>query len=144
MGRLFAALLPLADAQGLEVRIQVALFDTAGWVPSGFETPDLMVFQPQLRRDWGVDGPALLVVEVASPGDDTYARLPFYSRIGVRELVIVDQERKLARCWRDGPDGLVEMAPGPDRWLALDSLPLRLRTATGRLHLRGDMTEAVI
>lgn len=33
---------------------------------------------------------AAIVVEIVSPGDETYAKLPFYARRGVEEVLIVD------------------------------------------------------
>jgi Uma2 family endonuclease len=36
---------------------------------------------------------AALVVEVVSPGDETYAKLPFYAKHNVDEVLIVDSEK---------------------------------------------------
>jgi Uma2 family endonuclease len=37
---------------------------------------------------------AALVIEVVSPGDETWEKLPFYAAHGVEELLIVDPERR--------------------------------------------------
>ena len=50
------------------------------------------------RRDQVIDEGlvgAQLVVEVRSPGDDSYAKLPFYAERGVTEVRIVDKDRRL-------------------------------------------------
>lgn len=60
-----------------------------------YRVPDIAVF---LRRGGAEDldshwrGPADFLVEVTSPGDQTRERLPFYGRLGVRELLIVDRD----------------------------------------------------
>ncbi len=48
---------------------------------------------------------AVLVVEVVSPGDETYAKLPFYAKHAVEEVVIVDPRTRSVSWLRlDGPD----------------------------------------
>lgn len=42
---------------------------------------------------------AAVVVEVLSPGDETLAKLPFYSARGVREVLVVDPGARAVRCW---------------------------------------------
>jgi Uma2 family endonuclease len=37
---------------------------------------------------------AALVVEIASPGDETWEKLPFYAKHGVNEVVVVDPEKR--------------------------------------------------
>jgi Uma2 family endonuclease len=37
-------------------------------------------------------GPADFLVEVISPGDRTREKLPFYARLGVRELLVIDRQ----------------------------------------------------
>lgn len=46
---------------------------------------------------WG--GPDL-VLEILSPGDDSYEKLPFYAERGVREVLIVDPETRRPELWR--------------------------------------------
>lgn len=43
-----------------------------------------------------------LVVEVTSPGDKTHEKLPFYESLGVKEVLIVDQETSRPEIWRAG------------------------------------------
>jgi Uma2 family endonuclease len=43
-----------------------------------------------------------LVVEVKSPGDKTHEKLPFHDSLGVREVLIVDQETGRPEIWREG------------------------------------------
>ena len=68
-----------------------------------YRVPDLAVLLPgSLDRYRGVliaGGPDLLV-EVRSAGDETYEKVPFYGRIGDRELLVVDAETKRVECFR--------------------------------------------
>ncbi|HKB15342.1 MAG TPA: Uma2 family endonuclease [Planctomycetota bacterium] len=63
-----------------------------------FRIPDVVVLLPGsiplLKRGLFVAGGPDLVVEVRSPGDETDEKVPFYGRIGVRELLVVDAETK--------------------------------------------------
>jgi Uma2 family endonuclease len=46
-------------------------------------------------RRWGTWEPtAPLVVEIVSPGDETWQKLPFYAAHGVDEVLIVDPEKR--------------------------------------------------
>jgi Uma2 family endonuclease len=84
-----------------------------GW-DKNFRDPDVVVVLKGSRAvDCGthwMGGPDFLV-EVQSPGDDTEEKLPFYSQLGVRELLIVHRDTRQLRLLR--PDGrqLVEVGP---------------------------------
>jgi len=46
----------------------------------------------------------VIVVEVLSPDDETFAKLGFYAARGVQELVVADPQERSVRLWqlRDG------------------------------------------
>ena len=103
-----------------------------------FRVPDIVV---ALKNGQAVDcgtywfgGPDFLV-EIESPGDDTANKLPFYSEIRVRELLIIHRDsRKLTLLRHDG-DELAEVAPVTfqgGKWLRSEVLPLAFRRKTGR------------
>src|SRR5262245_43086779 len=81
-------------------------------------------------------GPDFLV-EIQSPRDDTDLKVPFYSQIEVRELLIVQRDsRRLSLLRHDGSE-LVRVQPSlveGKRWLVSDVLPLAFR----RRVVRGD------
>ena len=83
------ALLPLAREKGLVAMHEAGLFrpDTEG---TDFRVPDLVYARPEQVSDRGVEGRAELVVEVLSPGDETYDKLPFYAEMGVQEVLVAD------------------------------------------------------
>ncbi len=60
-----------------------------------YRAPDVVVFLQNTaaeNRDTHWRGAADFVVEVASPGDLTREKIPVYSRISVRELLIVERQ----------------------------------------------------
>jgi Uma2 family endonuclease len=65
-----------------------------GW-EYNYRVPDVAVFLSgtkavDCRTHWR--GPADLLVEITSPGDRVRDKLPFYSRLGVRELLVLTRK----------------------------------------------------
>ena len=90
-------------------------------------------------------GPDFLV-EIESPDDDIEKKLPFYSKVGVRELLIVDRDTRVLRLFRltDGNLTLVgQSEPGKAVWLATTVLPLafRWRANRSKLHIEVKRTD---
>ena len=133
--RLLRTLGPLADAAGLELQPETGLFDRERPLERDYRVPDLIAFQEELRIPAGVSGPAELVIEIRSPGDDSLLKIPYYSRLGVGELVVVERDTKQVRRWVAGEAGLVEVEPGDGGWHALRALPVRLRGVAGGLEV---------
>lgn len=80
---LFLVLGPLAKRRGLLPFIETGLFAVA----DDYRVPDQLHCRPEQCSERGAEG-AELVVEVRSPDDETYAKLDFYARCGVREMLI--------------------------------------------------------
>jgi len=59
-----------------------------------WRVPDQVHCRPDDLIEAGVTS-AELVVEVRSPGDDSYAKLPFYAARGVTEVLIVHEDRRV-------------------------------------------------
>jgi Uma2 family endonuclease len=73
------------------------------------------------------------VIEVESPGDDTEEKVPFYSEIGVRELLVIHRDRRTLRLLRHDGEALVEVparALEGRQWLVSEVLPLAFRRTT--------------
>ena len=67
-----------------------------GW-PDDYRIPDLVLLTPerfQIDRDEYFDGAPTVVVEIRSRGDETIEKLPFYAKIGVPEVWIIDRDTK--------------------------------------------------
>jgi Uma2 family endonuclease len=88
---LVVALAPLAKARGLVISYETGLF-RPGVGDSDYRVPDLVVARPQDVVRKGVEGRAELVVELRSPGDETYDKLGFYADLDVQEVLVIDPE----------------------------------------------------
>jgi Uma2 family endonuclease len=108
-----------------------------GW-EYNHRVPDLLVV---LNNSRAVDcdthfygGPDFLV-EIQSPGDDTEEKVPFYGKIGVRELLIIHRDKRTLRLLRLEGEELVLVKPTlleGKEWLASAMLPLAFRRTVSR------------
>jgi hypothetical protein len=115
-----------------------------GWEKK-FRGPDLVVV---LNGGKAVDcgthwmgGPDFLV-EIQSPGDETEEKIPFYSEIKVRELLIIHRDTRELRLYRyDGnelaPEGLTDFQGG--KWLVSQVVPLAFRKKGGKKSPRTEV-----
>lgn len=90
---LFRVLAPLAETLGLSPYCEST--GVYADVETDWRVPDQVYARAHHEIDDGVTG-AELVVEVRSPGDESYAKLPFYAKRGITEVLIVDRERHVA------------------------------------------------
>lgn len=90
LGRLLA---PRAQRAGLAVTTQ---FNLGG--PSDYRVPDGGLHRSPSTGVY-VDT-AAMVIEVMSPGDETMAKLGFYARHGVAEVLVADPTSQTVRLWQ--------------------------------------------
>ncbi len=98
---LMALLRPLARRAGL---VSTGPFNLGG--PDDFRVPDgglhrgdpTEIFLPT----------AAVVVEVLSPHDETYEKLPFYAKRGVAEVIVADPEARAVGIWRVAESAFTE------------------------------------
>jgi Uma2 family endonuclease len=86
-----------------------------------------------------VDGPAEVVVELLSPGDETYDKLDFYADLGVGEVLVVHPAERTVELFvlRGGRHVLVQA--GPDGRVRSDGLGATFAPAPGpRLAISWD------
>jgi Uma2 family endonuclease len=103
-----------------------------------YRVPDVVVV---LQGGCAVDcdthwfgGPDFLI-EIESPDDDIQKKLPFYSKIRVRELLIVDRDTRALRLFRLTGDTMLlvgQSGPGKLAWLQSTVLPLSFRWRANR------------
>jgi Uma2 family endonuclease len=105
--------MPNVEHQEIITRLAAVLQEVVGWPGLGsvcaglnlsdreddwehdYRVPDVAVFLKETRADnlnTHLRGAVDFLVEVTSPGDRTREKLPFYSRLGVRELLVVDRQ----------------------------------------------------
>lgn len=133
---LIEGLASAARNAGMYLLPQAGLYDPAVRDGSSLRVPDVMVAKPEHVSERGVEGRAELVAEVRELDDDTYDRLPFYERVGVFEVLVIELERRVRR-WVRMPKGLIEIPDTPEGLVALDSVPIRVQGAKGTLRMTG-------
>ncbi|MCU1370945.1 MAG: hypothetical protein JWO77_2139 [Ilumatobacteraceae bacterium] len=137
-GELYAALLPVVRRTDLEIRIELGLFDPAVAGNTNFRVPDLVIYAPEIGSLRGADGAAALVVEIRSPGDDSFRKLPHYQHFSVGEVLIIDRDTKVVRRWELVDGVLVESPGGPIGHHHLGCIPASLHTDDGVLVVTTD------
>lgn len=80
---------PLARANGLVSHVEAGVFRSA----DDYRVPDQCYARQDQLSDRGVEG-AVLVVELLSPGDETYDKLDWYAAAGVDEVLVADPETR--------------------------------------------------
>jgi len=68
-----------------------------------YRVPDQAYLRRRPTAVWNPE--AAIVVEVLSPGDESYAKFGFYHRLGVEEVLIVDPLRRAVEWYRRGEEG---------------------------------------
>jgi Uma2 family endonuclease len=120
-----------------KVRPGVNLAASADDWEHDYRVPDVVVFFADTKAVnyntfW--TGPADFIIEVTSPRDRTYEKLPFYSRLGVREVLILNRQKWALELHRhkDGELGKVaESTLARPEVLSSNVLPLEFRLIPG-------------
>jgi Uma2 family endonuclease len=115
--RLLAALLPVAEALGLDTSYETGLNNH----PQDYRSPNLAVYRPEHRIEAGISG-ADLVIEILSPGDETYDKLDWYVDRGVSEVLVADPTTRRVELFRSVGERPVLVQADDDGRLALTTL----------------------
>jgi len=102
-----------ARAFGLRIATEPGLYAA----DDSWRVPELAVARPEHVAHRGVEGGAVLAVEIRSPGDETDAKIPFYARFGVEELLIVDRDTAAVELLRLAHGALVPVAADDAGWV---------------------------
>ena len=91
-----------------DVRAGVNITDDPTNWKHNFRCPDVAVFLPDTKATchdthW-LGGPDF-AVEIRSKGDRSRKKIPFYARVGTRELLIIDRNPWALELYRLQPDG---------------------------------------
>ncbi len=85
-----------APTCGGKVYHQINLARDRNWT-SNYRIPDLVLLTPDrfdIDHDEYFEGAPSAVVEIRSPGDESYEKLPFYAQLGVPEVWIFDRDTR--------------------------------------------------
>jgi Uma2 family endonuclease len=73
-----------------------------------------------------VEGPDA-VLEIRSPEDETYEKLPFFAALGVREVIVVHRDTKNAEVFRLSGSRYVAVEANEQGWIASEALSVQIR-----------------
>ena len=130
-----AMLLPLAKAKGLLGMQEPALYSPRR--DDSWRVPELAYAGPEHVSERGIEGRAELVVEIRSPRDETYDKLPFYAAMGCQEVLVIDRDTCAVELFSlEGSEfvrttGEVRLTSVDATVLQIDIAALRLSWGTG-------------
>jgi len=129
-----------APASGGKVYHQIALSPSAvGWTKN-YRVPDLVLLLPQrfaIARNEFFEGAPDAVVEIHSPGDEAYEKLPFYAQLGVPEVWIIHRDTKEPEIHVLRRGRYKKQAARADGWLRSAGTGVELRVGRpGKLAVR--------
>jgi len=104
-----------------------------GWF--NFRCPDLVFIASDREAIVSRDGIRAAgpdaVFEVRSPGDDTYKKLPFYAKLGVRDVVVIHRDTKRPEVFACEAGRWNAVAPDADGWIRSAALGIAFRVTEG-------------
>lgn len=118
---------------------QINLAAPGGW-PNNYRIPDLLLLTRE-RFDINCgeyfEGAPDLVVEIRSPGDESYEKLPFYANLDVPEVWIIDRDTKEPEVYLLKRSRYKKQAAGTDGWVHSPGTDLELKAGLpGKLAVR--------
>ncbi len=128
-----------AYTRNARVYHQINLAPPGGW-PNNYRIPDLVMLLPDrfhIDRNEYFEGAPSVVVEICSPGDESYDKLGFYADLGVPEVWIIDRDRKRPELYVLDAGQYLKQDAGDDGWVLSEMTGIELRHGeTGKLVLR--------
>jgi Uma2 family endonuclease len=137
--KLNAMVYAVAERRGLVPHMETGLFRS----DDDYRVPDQLFSRPEHLSERGAEG-ADLVVGIRSPEDETYDKIDFYARMGVREMLVVHPKDRRVELFRAVGGRLMPVQPGPDGALESDVLGITLRTVDGKLEITWDGGSATV
>jgi Uma2 family endonuclease len=134
-GALYSWLLTVwATPRGHRVYPPINLAPPGGW-PSDYRIPDLVLLTPDrfhIDHDEYFEGAPAAVVEIRSPGDESFEKLPFYAKLGVPEVWIIDRDTKVPQLHELTEGDYEQQTADADGWLKSGATGVWLRAGPNR------------
>jgi Uma2 family endonuclease len=131
LDRLIVVLGPLLEETGRgTLRSGINVFhETSG--TENYRIPDLTFVargrEHVIAEDGIRGGPPDAVIEVRSPDDETYDKLPFFADLGVLEVIVIDRDTKASEIYQLAGPHYVACQPDAEGWLTSAVLDVRVR-----------------
>ncbi|HKD36514.1 MAG TPA: Uma2 family endonuclease [Pirellulales bacterium] len=107
-----------ATPSGGRVYEQINVAGSGKWTEN-YRIPDLVLLTPErfhIDRNEYFDGGPDAVIEIHGPGDESYEKLEFYSKLGVREVWIIDRDSKQPEIFEAASGGYRPCEPNEGSW----------------------------
>jgi Uma2 family endonuclease len=114
---------------GVKVYHQINVASVGGW-PNDYRIPDLVLLKPErfaINRNEYFEGAPDVVVEIHSPGDETYEKLPFYRDLGVPEVWVIHRDTKEPEVHVLKRGRYKKQSAGADGWVRSPATGLELK-----------------
>lgn len=124
---------------------QINVATPGGW-PQNYRIPDLVLLTPErfgIDRNEYFEGAPDVVVEIYSPGDESYDKLAFYAELGVPEVWIIHRDSKIPELYQLQGEGYERQIADESGWLSSSATGIEFRAGqSGKLDIRlaGDET----
>ncbi len=129
---------------GNKVYHQINVAPVDGWPDKNYRIPDLVLLTPDrfaIDRNEYFEGAPTVVVEIHSPGDEAYEKLPFYASLGVPEVWIIDRDTRRPEVHVLHGGQYVRQSPADSGWIRSAATGVELRGTGNRkitLRMAGD------
>jgi len=123
-----------AEPRGAKVYHQINVASVGGWTHD-YRIPDLVLLAADrfhIDHNEYFEGAPTVVVEIHSPGDEAYDKLPFYAKLAVPEVWIVDRDSRVPEVYALAADHYERQAPDHEGWLRSSATGIELREHSGR------------
>jgi Uma2 family endonuclease len=116
---------------------QINLASIGGW-PNDYRIPDLLLLLPErfaIDRNESFEGAPTAVVEIRSPGDETYDKFPFYAKLGTPEVWVIHRDTREPEIHVLRGKSYRKLTP-KGRWLRGPKTEIELAASSGKLVIR--------
>ena len=119
---------------------EINLAAPGGWPDGNYRIPDLLLLTPErfhIDRNEYFEGAPDVVVEIYSPGDESYEKLPFYQDLGVPEVWVIDRDSKEPEVYVLKRRRYKKQSAGRGGWVRSPGTGIELRASgSGKLTVR--------
>jgi Uma2 family endonuclease len=117
---------------------QINLAAIDGW-PKNYRIPDLVLLSPQrfaIDRNEYFEGAPDVVVEIHSPDDETYEKMPFYRDLGVPEVWVIHRDSREPVIYVLKRNRYKKQSATARGWLRSPGTGIELAAEKGKLAIR--------
>jgi Uma2 family endonuclease len=121
---------------------QINLSPGGDW-RENYRIPDLVLLLPErfgINRNEYFEGAPNVVVEIHSPGDEAYEKLPFYRDLGVPEVWIIERDTRVPEIHVLKRGRYKKQSATAQGWIRSPNMGIELASMNGKLavQLAGD------